>query len=158
MKKTGHRLTAADTVISENFQVCSNCRKAVPPASFALHQVQCQRNNWRCEFCGSVMHKSAKDKHLSLKHSPVTCRCGTSLEPETLQVHKKHECQLRLVRCIYCPLRIPLVERGPHQGDCGNRQSYCRICSEPLKRKEVKRHLVRQHDMVENSISYNDFL
>jgi hypothetical protein len=125
--------------------------KSVPIASFSLHQIQCQRNNWRCEICGSVLHKSTKDKHLALKHSPVqhvfshqftealflqvTCRCGTSLEPESLQVHKKHDCQLRLVRCIYCPLRIPLVERGPHQQDCGNRQSYCKFCSEPLKRK-----------------------
>lgn len=69
------------------------------------------------------------------------------MEQNDLHLHKEFECTRRKVKCLYCPLKIPLNERGSHQEICGSRTVTCKYCSEILKRKEMKFHLKKNHQI-----------
>ena len=69
------------------------------------------------------------------------------LEQLPLHIHKEHDCDFRLVKCVYCPLKIPFRERGEHQQMCGGRTTLCSHCGNTVLRRELKRHLERTHQI-----------
>jgi len=124
---------------------CPNCHSFIPSKSMPLHSVQCARINSICSACGIVVKNTESDKHRRLVHAVYTCQCGAELEQEPMVRHKRESCPLRLVSCSYCPLKLIVAERGSHQAECGMLTSHCSICSEPITRKTIRRHLVREH-------------
>eukprot|EP01006_Ploeotia_vitrea_P014450 TRINITY_DN39049_c0_g1_i1.p1 TRINITY_DN39049_c0_g1~~TRINITY_DN39049_c0_g1_i1.p1 ORF type:complete len:591 (+),score=266.84 TRINITY_DN39049_c0_g1_i1:260-1774(+) len=130
---------------SSNAKECSHCGRLIPASSMVMHEMQCRRRQARCPQCNRVMRKEHIDKHVALEHALIECACGVKLEQGPLQVHRRQECRLRLVQCIYCPLRVALEQRGEHQGECGARQATCLHCGAGMQRKQIYRHIERTH-------------
>jgi len=128
--------------------------KKVLAGSFMTHELACQRMNFRCPKCNSVIPVSQKDKHTALVHTPIKCECGVVLEPVELSLHKEFECKFRLVACQYCKLRVAFDQRGPHQAVCGNRTVVCNICTKIHKRNAIYRHLRSEHGIEETDQSF----
>jgi len=144
---TGVQLLDFLEINEEQSQFCDNCQKRIPHASYEIHRLTCVRRNYRCEKCAKVMLIEEKEKHLELAHTMLTCACGLSFEQQSLHLHKESECLLRLVKCIYCPMKVPLKDRGLHQEYCGSRTIQCKYCNCLLKRREMKIHLSREHQI-----------
>ena len=56
-------------------QVCDNCWQQISSAAFQMHTMHCARNNWRCDECGQVVPKKAKDAHAHC------AQCGAVVDP-----------------------------------------------------------------------------
>ncbi|KAL6057190.1 putative retrotransposon hot spot (RHS) protein [Balamuthia mandrillaris] len=148
-----------ESVSIEGTELCPNCQRRIPSASFTLHTMRCSRENWRCPTCGEVVATKEKEKHVAIAHAKVRCdRCGIELESNKLMQHKEEECQLRLVPCLYCNLKVPLPQRGEHQGMCGNRTMRCNLCMHPFKRNAIKKHLVEQHGIYPDQATEEYFI
>jgi len=132
-------------------------RRAVPAASFALHEMACTRYNWWCEQCGAAFPLAEKEKHCSIAHVMAVCACGVQLPPSEMLLHKEFECPKRFVSCLYCALQVPFEHRGEHQGICGNRTVTCSICSTIQKRNMIKKHLVEEHGVYPQEVSSDHF-
>lgn len=147
-----------ETVTPDEGIYCDNCLKCVPSSSLNMHQLQCYRLNWKCPDCTKIIRAQGKSKHLERFHAIVKCLCSKEFSGIVeLRYHLLNSCMDRIVRCIYCPMRMSARDRGPHQQECGNRPSFCKECSLPLRRKEQKRHLVRDHSYSPSLVSYKDF-
>ena len=104
---------------------CSNCGASVPPASFAMHEVFCQRNNRKCNQCAVVMSKQEysthwhcdqcdkhgnvieRDKHVRRMHTVLQCdKCHAEMLLCRIAEHCKHACPERLVECRFCHLKV----------------------------------------------------
>jgi hypothetical protein len=59
------------------------------------------------------------------------------MEAVALGPHRELECPERLVACLYCNLKVPLSQRGEHQGTCGNRTVTCNLCTGTFKRNST---------------------
>jgi len=112
-----------------------------------MHVLSCQRRNFRCPDCSLVMQLPEKEKHMALCHTPFACECGAKFAQFELQIHREHDCKNRLVKCLYCPLRIPLETRGAHQERCGSRTVHCSHCDQTIQRKDSRNHLSNQHNL-----------
>jgi len=143
----GHQLKDSEVSAEVETKQCENCFRRVPSQSYQMHFLNCVRRNFRCTKCGVVISADEKNKHLELEHTAMMCECGVKLEQQELYIHKQHECPLRLVKCVYCPLKIPLQERGRHQEQCGGRTVTCSHCVGVFKRNQMKSHMERQHDI-----------
>jgi len=73
-----------------------------------------------------------------MTHVQVSCECGLSFQQEPLQIHRAHDCPLRVVSCIYCGLDVTVRDRGAHQGECGARQASCNFCHSTFLRKGMR--------------------
>lgn len=132
-KTTGYAMDA--TVNTENMSTCPNCRRPIPAPSLQLHSLQCSRTMYFCEKCSRALSRTERAKHDALQHSQMHCECGFVAEQAALMVHRREQCKFRPTSCIYCPMRVHQVQRGPHQQICGLRDSTCRICYQQFKRK-----------------------
>ena len=74
------------------------------------------------------------NKHNELRHTLLTCQCGIQLEQEEMMIHKTHQCNLRLIKCLYCPLQFAARDIGSHQNLCGARTVSCKHCNSVVKR------------------------
>jgi hypothetical protein len=133
----------------------------------SLHPPCQARNNWRCERCSAVVHKTARAahvhcvvcsalcvggeagaaKHMNLLHEPWPCDlgCGESVAPRYWQEHASAECPCRKVACVYCSLQVTASTRHEHEAMCGGRSVPCEVCSKLEARKRMARHLALAH-------------
>jgi len=104
-------------------QKCENCLKAIPVESFAIHELSCARQVFRCPVCDLCIRKNLEsfhahcrkcqrairsdqqERHDQLWHSEITCLCGEA-QPDraALERHRAGECRKRLVVCRFCGL------------------------------------------------------
>ncbi len=72
-----------------DYQVCTNCKAAVPKDRYTTHSLSCPRINWYCEKCNKVVQRSQKDEHISTVHATVPCSlgCGASIEKYLMDDH-----------------------------------------------------------------------
>lgn len=73
------------------------------------------------------------------------CSLKNQLSQKEMILHTLNDCPLRLIQCIYCPLRIPKMDVGAHQNICGSREATCLSCKAKHKRKEIGRHVHKIH-------------
>lgn len=132
---TSPSASASTTPAATDKPKCKNCGKHVSKSAMAMHEIQCARLMTHCDICKTVVRKGEIEKHKDLVHGVYTCQCHASGDQETIRAHRLFECRLRLVDCIYCPLRIFLRDRGEHQYECGTRLGVCKECGASYKRK-----------------------
>jgi len=126
---------------------CEMCRKMISKAAYTMHEMRCSRLNWRCPECSLVFPKVMETKHILVTHKlQLPCSCGLQLQPSLLRSHYD-DCFSQLVQCQFCPMKMLRSNRGDHQGECMKIKSICRECSQTIRRQDMKRHLVREHNM-----------
>jgi hypothetical protein len=138
---------------------CVTCGRMVPRATLALHELGCQRDNHICGVCNELMPRRSKAKHEAVRHQQVRCSlgCRMVLSQDEQATHRREACRLRAVPCIYCPMWMPLLERGAHQALCCNRTATCKRCEFTSKRKEMKRHVVEEHGVFPKDVRPTDW-
>lgn len=138
---------------------CVNCGRRVPRASHALHELGCRRDNFECAVCHEILPRRSQAKHAAVRHRAVPCSlgCGRTLQQDEQAAHRRDVCPLRCVACAYCPLLVPLSNRGVHQGQCGNRTASCKRCDHAGKRNEMKRHVVEAHGVFPKDVKPTDW-
>lgn len=112
----------ANSNIQEGFEVCENCKQAVPSRTVGLHEAYCRRHNAVCKYpgcgvvlrleevdkhvhcfkCGQSLRQEELSKHLKIYHEPQTCSCGVVLEREEMLNHQATMCPLRMITCRFC--------------------------------------------------------
>eukprot|EP00808_Paulinella_micropora_P006351 g30957.t1 len=141
---------------------CPHCKRKIPAAVLAMHEARCARLNMVCSSCHppQVILRSNQKIHQEIVHTPMMCplECGASMAQTPMQMHLKEHCQNRLVPCLYCPLHVRVMDRGPHQGECGTRPAACKICSQSMPRKKIYHHLEAVHGMDRASLSWKDLV
>ncbi|KAJ1955114.1 hypothetical protein EC988_002063 [Linderina pennispora] len=113
-----------DTADSDSV-ICDNCRAHVPVSRLTMHQIVCQRHNWRCPQCSRIFKNGSREaelhwhcpiclvsgeagdeaKHNSHYHEPATCTCDPTSQFDSLvdlAEHRRTECPERLIECRYC--------------------------------------------------------
>eukprot|EP01114_Cavostelium_apophysatum_P014512 TRINITY_DN3787_c0_g1_i6.p1 TRINITY_DN3787_c0_g1~~TRINITY_DN3787_c0_g1_i6.p1 ORF type:complete len:1009 (+),score=225.69 TRINITY_DN3787_c0_g1_i6:144-3170(+) len=125
-----------------DFKLCDNCKQKVPVNVYTMHTLSCARINWYCEGCKTVVQKSNKEEHMKEFHSIVYCECGESMESRRLLHHKEKECNRRIVRCDYCPLEMPYLEKFEHERQCGSQTEKCEKCGRYVAKKDLAVHSV----------------
>jgi len=136
--------------------VCPTCKSVISSRALAMHSVQCARLNCVCGACGVTLRTNERDKHMALVHGSYTCLCGVQLQQAAMIEHRRSTCPLRLVPCLYCPLRLVVAERGPHQHECGTQRSLCTQCGDSIQRKIIRRHLVKAHGGINGKTDERD--
>jgi len=128
--------------VGPNEYLCSICNRVIPKSSQMLHDVQCARNFVKCKVCGEGLQRRELKNHMEQNHDEVTCECGNiSIGKIRLNLHKKHECMLRIVSCKYCLEDMPANELPQHEEECGEIEDVCYDCSVPYKRKNRNTHV-----------------
>jgi hypothetical protein len=79
-------------------------------------------------------------------HALVYCECGEGVETRFLESHKANECKKRTVKCEYCPLEMPYIEKFEHEMKCGSQTDRCEKCRRYIQKrgknsKKNKRYL-----------------
>jgi hypothetical protein len=159
-KTTNQSSTTATSITqsTDSTQLCDNCLQQISQRAFQMHSLQCARLNWRCAQCNIVLPLRERQKHEAVEHNDtIACECGLQLTQPLLHVHRQHDCSLRLLQCIYCPLSIAHRDKGKHQQICGLQHSLCPDCHAPMQRKEMRRHMAQQHQREERQIKVQDF-
>lgn len=136
--------------------LCPNCGKYISEQSFYMHEMRCARMNMKCDICNKTFqrHETKKlEKHKEIEHRVHPCTCGAFLSSGELQSHY-HDCFDQLVQCHYCPLKISREDRGDHHVECMNMKSSCPMCGDILSRKNLKRHIHREHSVPNDMIDY----
>ena len=68
-------------------ETCSNCDREIYVQNMLVHTATCARHNYKCEDCGTVVHKNMRDKHAE-QHQLVECECGKKFQRMDLLDHK----------------------------------------------------------------------
>jgi hypothetical protein len=148
---------AADPpAVPADSSVCPTCKSVISARALAMHSVQCARLNCVCAQCGVTLKTTDRDKHMALVHADYTCLCGVQLPQAAMVEHRRSTCALRLVPCLYCPLKLVVSERGPHQHECGTMRSVCVLCADTIQRKMMRRHLCRAHGGINGKTDERD--
>lgn len=146
-KHCGKKLIDATPVSLENYVSCSFCGKMIQQTNIRLHEMRCRRLNFRCGTCGAVMRIGNKEKHISLAHTKIKCQCGTELEQEALQVHRRSTCPYRIEVCGYCGLSLRAVNMEEHEAMCGSKSLTCAHCDKIILRRVFSKHLSEMHNI-----------
>jgi hypothetical protein len=158
-----------------NYTLCDHCHQYIPNQSITLHSAFCARNNMICEACGKtfsraefpdhwhcdiddnikcqyVGHRSDKEKHQAMYHTPILCDCGITLPlPEMVEHHLSEKCPERQIICRYCKLKVKAgnvctnlqdVLKGlcEHEAECGSRTVVCQQCHASVQMKNIQVH------------------
>jgi hypothetical protein len=148
----------ADSLENENVSslLCPNCQHLIPTAAYSLHTLRCARVRWHCEECGAGMSPGQRQVHISLLHfESICCQCNQHVARWKMQSHRQDLCLHRPVACIYCAMNISLIDRGPHQEECGLQGATCHYCMFNSKRKFMLTHLMREHHI--GKPTFNDY-
>jgi len=122
--------------------LCEICKRVIPKSSQMLHDVQCARNFVRCKVCGEGLQRRELQSHMEQNHEECACECeDISIGKIRLNLHKKHECLLRIVSCKYCLEDMPANELPKHEEECGEIEDVCYDCSVLFKRKDRNSHI-----------------
>ncbi|XP_044296778.1 TRAF-type zinc finger domain-containing protein 1 isoform X2 [Varanus komodoensis] len=119
---------------------CSNCKKDIPVANAAIHEIHCSRNIRMCPVCMEPFPKSEMRSHLQLVHEQVTCKCSRKMERGLLQGHMASECPLRPVTCQHCEIELAFSKLQEHEDYCGARTERCGRCGRNVMLRDLKRH------------------
>ena len=125
-----------------DYKICDNCRHKIPMASFTMHSLSCARMNYYCEGCQSVVQKSKKEEHMAEVHTIVYCECGDGVEARFMEKHKLQDCKKRIVKCEYCPLEMPYIEKFEHEMKCGSQTERCEKCRKYIQKRDLMVHMV----------------
>jgi hypothetical protein len=109
-------------------------RKHIPAASIDRHAAFCQRNNYWCDRCSTVVAVADRTTHAAL-HEHVPCECGAMIEQQLLEAHADRDCPLRFVGCSFCGARVRANARDAHEADCGCKTDPCEMCGGLVMRK-----------------------
>ena len=139
--------------------ICDNCRREIPSSSAAMHRLHCERRNYRCEDCGVVIPRRFSKRHRDLAHSRVACECGMECKDQATLVgqHRARECELRPMRCFFCPMRVQYREREKHHRVCGMRPAICVRCNGNFKRREMRYHMSSKHGVSPEDVTFRDY-
>jgi len=69
--------------------ICGNCGEAVPSANLALHELRCQRQNFRCPHCSEMVPASERAAHLDTSDELIfaAANAGEVSRLEILALH-----------------------------------------------------------------------
>lgn len=59
--------------MSQQTQVCSNCKAEIAEHVYALHEIYCLRNNVECRRCGHFYDKNDPEAHEEEFHKGTIC-------------------------------------------------------------------------------------
>lgn len=153
---------------------CENCKAMIPAKSLVMHQVSCSRNNWwcpicetvlrkamqaqhvHCEICKQALHKDDLIKHMDVVHRRIACPCGAELAPGSLGTHQATECNLRMIECKHCSMKVQLKDQQSHEQYCGSKSTTCELCGQQVARRWMDRHNATEHN-VNPSLRPQDF-
>jgi hypothetical protein len=136
---------------------CENCDLQLPTYNSQLHILRCSKLNFKCKDCQKCMPMEEKFKHVMLEHTKYECVCGERCDQHDMPIHRNKDCKHRLVKCLFCPLRIRKFELSSHHQECALKISHCNRCNVPLKRREMKFHISQVHSVKLDDISVEDW-
>ena len=55
----------------EELRSCPTCEQEISAGKFRLHEVQCARNNFKCQECGEIVAKADRESHEAEAHTEV---------------------------------------------------------------------------------------
>lgn len=125
---------------------CTNCRNNIPKASWTLHSISCERHRWYCKSCKEAFPKSEREKHEQEFHAVVYCECGEDIEVRKLDLHKKNDCAIRLVPCMYCECPLRFHELSEHEVACGSRTEPCELCNKRVQLRHISVHVCKDEN------------
>lgn len=157
--------TVGTTVATADTQQCQTCLRHISKKQFQMHEIQCQRQNWRCPTCNELLRRSDSQrhvhcaecnapldknelaKHADLRHSPVPCQCGQSFPPDQIVQHQLIDCPKTPTNCQWCNLPVARIELDSHQSYCGAKSIPCKMCGQSVARKRMQIHLAVNHNI-----------
>lgn len=95
---------------------CSFCGENQRFINLESHEQRCGDELEKCSECGKDVRKRDMPDHPY--ECRVKCKCGKVVPRLDLPVHLANECELRMIRCIYCKLQFPVRAHriiAPHQ-------------------------------------------
>ncbi|XP_066552047.1 XIAP-associated factor 1 [Amia ocellicauda] len=122
-------------------KVCSNCKKKVAVANFALHEPHCLRFLGLCPDCDEPVPHDQLEEHRQTEHSQVRCpQCKKKVENCKLEEHKSEQCENRVLGCEFCQLELPFRKLQEHREQCGSKTQQCPDCGRYIKLRDVDAH------------------
>lgn len=147
---------------------CDFCTQDIPLANQMIHDIMCQKYNYKCKICNSIVPKnnekihneshskmicrcgieydiSMTDEHnkicetLIKESKIITCECGESIITKMIDEHNKI-CKCRIVSCDICNIQLFYFDYGDHINSCLSRTEKCQKCDKIIKTIELPVH------------------
>ena len=82
-------LSSTVKVCGPGQEICGNCGEVVPTANLGLHELRCQRQNFRCPHCSEVVPASERSSHLDTSDAVIfaAANAGDVSRLENLVLH-----------------------------------------------------------------------
>lgn len=118
--------------------LCPHCNKDIPEENLQIHEVNCRRNNTKCEKCQEIIPKSSYEDHFKEMHELKQCpNCGDEYEN---QYSQNHQCINPDVTCKYCEAVMKSSLMPEHVEYCENQTQECEKCKKYIKKKDFEGH------------------
>jgi hypothetical protein len=115
---------------------CQFCRKIVPENGMKMHSLHCQRNNYICKTCDTVVKVKEQKNHEENEH--LKCKSCDSIYFK-FGNHEKN-CSKNTMLCGFCEEKIPKFNIEKHVKECGEKIEHCEQCGEDVERKNFSHH------------------
>ena len=118
--------------------LCQLCKKDVPEENFQIHEVNCIKNNVKCEKCEEIVPKSSYEEHFESLHQLKKCiNCEVEFEARFLA---SHHCSNPDQTCKYCEAVMKTSLFAEHVVGCENQTEECDRCQKFIRKKDLEGH------------------
>lgn len=118
--------------------LCQHCNKDIPEENLQIHEVNCRRNNVKCDKCQEIIPKSSFEEHVQEMHELKQCQnCEKEFEK---QFFSAHQCADPDSTCKYCEAILKSSLMPEHLLNCENQTEECFKCHKYIKKKDIENH------------------
>lgn len=113
-----------EEMIKKGYKICNNCNHYIPPNTYDIHTIKCEKLNTKCTICGELIKKTELSNHIhcpiedclmliknqpieyhhKLYHLPFKCYCGEEIFLNDIEKHRNEYCVKRIKICQFCGL------------------------------------------------------
>ena len=121
-----------------SIMLCQHCSKDIPEENFQIHEVNCIKNNVKCEKCNEIVPKSSLGEHFESLHQLKKCvNCELEFEVRLLA---SHDCSDPNQACKYCEAVLKTSLFAEHLVGCENQTEECSECKKFIRKKDLESH------------------